>query len=730
MENFILYLIRATICLAVFGIFFRLLLLKETFFRFTRFVLLTGLVVCSVLPLITIKIKAPAPSSFLLEEYLPGYKALKNESHQIGEQNYQHITPAQPEQSLQTVDRTMKNNPFNWFNLMIFIYWAGVGMMIIRLAISFLHLNKLIKSNKSVNHNGLKLVICSNDIAPFSFFRHIVISEKDYDNNAEEIILHEKIHIRKKHNLDLIPAELLLIFHWFNPIVWMLGRDLREIHEYETDHEVIESGISAQNYQLLLIRKAVGEKRFSAVVNSFNQSKLKNRITMMLKIKSTPRARLKALFVVPAVVFALFVFAKNEPTDPPERKAIATSFLQLKEAEKGNNITAFFYMNQNKQLFMMYDTDPEAVIKSFDLNKRSDFKKSLVEIIDQHVRNNQSKVIKIIIAAEKETQMESISILKNEMRKAFLEWKGTISEDDKELYNLSQLITLSVKYAPYPYQKELTVFKQINQNPLYFWETFQSYYSVRGISPQKPGQTSKSEMKNIIPVLINNLNQVKIRNYTISNPNEIVTESNIEAVKSIIVNEWEKRNEGLITKGTPLFLVLQHDITTNSDAIMQTAKVLLPVAYDDAIEEIARRESADIQNIQKQMQLLLLNSKYSITFPPPPPPPSLSTEKANNTVSEREKLIRSGSKLFSFHSVSGISKENQFAFFEVVDNGFPNELQNILDFRKKNYSTIALNDLSVTLADDISTEEIKTINQTINQSLTVNNLIFLPMFQF
>lgn len=137
-----------------------------------------------------------------------------------------------------------------------------------------------------------------------------MISEADY-GHSQEILLHEVMHLRSWHTLDLLWIQLLLILFWFNPAMWLLKRELQEVHEFEADDGVINNGIDATRYQLLLVKKAVGTRLYS-MANGFNHSKLKNRITMMLKERTNGWARLKLLLFVPVMAGTFYAFARPE----------------------------------------------------------------------------------------------------------------------------------------------------------------------------------------------------------------------------------------------------------------------------------------------------------------------------------------------------------------------------------------------------------------------------------
>ena len=147
--------------------------------------------------------------------------------------------------------------------------------------------------------------------------KYIVISKKDLDENGREILIHELAHIQNRHSWDLLVADICIFFQWFNPASWLLKQELQNIHEYEADETVIEKGVDAKQYQLLLIKKAVGTRLYS-MANSFNHSKLKKRITMMLKEKSNPWAKLKYLYMLPVAAIAVTAFARPEISETAE----------------------------------------------------------------------------------------------------------------------------------------------------------------------------------------------------------------------------------------------------------------------------------------------------------------------------------------------------------------------------------------------------------------------------
>jgi hypothetical protein len=175
------------------------------------------------------------------------------------------------------------------------------------------------KGEKVREQTGRRLVVTDKPVAPFSWMNYIVISRTDFIENREAILAHESAHITHRHFMDLFIAEIFTVIQWYNLFIWLIKNELKDLHEFEADHAVLDSGLNTKQYQLLLIKKAVGSQRFNSMTNSLNHSKLKKRITMMLKEKSSPRAKMKYLTILPLIVIALAVFARPEIAENLDR---------------------------------------------------------------------------------------------------------------------------------------------------------------------------------------------------------------------------------------------------------------------------------------------------------------------------------------------------------------------------------------------------------------------------
>ena len=277
MTPFLLYIGRSSLYLALFYAFFLLVMRRTTFFRLNRILLLAGTVACFLLPMLRLRtVEVP----FLMAGPL---------------------TEAASEPELTAGPSAA--SPFPYLELMYAIgFLAVLGWTVAALV----RMRRTIgKGAVTRLDDGTKLVLVDGDIPSFSWGRTIVMSRKDAEANPV-IRLHEEAHIRKAHTLDILLFTAVTLIHWFNPLVWITLSELKLLHEYEADDAVLNHGIDATQYQLLLVRKAVGEKRFT-LANGFQHAKLKNRIDMMLKTPSSGWKRLSWLAILPFLAGTMFL---------------------------------------------------------------------------------------------------------------------------------------------------------------------------------------------------------------------------------------------------------------------------------------------------------------------------------------------------------------------------------------------------------------------------------------
>ena len=321
MNELLLYTIKSAFVLGILYVPYTLLLKKEDFFRFNRLTLLGILVLSIGLPLCNI----PALSA----DNQPVVHAAQLQMIEIG-------IPIM--QMADETDGPSHTSSPTWFQVASLIFLLGM------MTVLFLRLIQMGKMGSEIRkgslwhsvEDGVDIHCHAGAVAPYSWLHHIVISLEDYEKNGHEIILHEKGHIHNLHSFDILLLTLVEMLQWWNPLVYMLGMSLRDVHEYEADDYVLHQGVSLRDYQNLLIRKAVGASSYT-FANNFNHSLTKKRITMMCKKKSNPWMRSKALYAVPMVAIALSAFATPAFVNPIEKDMESGGTSSLTEGKVTNN---------------------------------------------------------------------------------------------------------------------------------------------------------------------------------------------------------------------------------------------------------------------------------------------------------------------------------------------------------------------------------------------------------
>ena len=351
MGDLLFYLLKSGCYLIIFYLLFKLLMSGTTFFRFNRVTILAGIIGCMFLPLIEFTTQE---ETFLTVPLQTIQGIFVEQADGIFWDTMFWVRPQ--------VDETGNMQAINWCPIALgYVYLAGGLFVLCRILLSFYRMFQLIRNGKRRSYGKYKLIVVSEPISSFCWGKYIVVSVSDYSQQSTDgILLHETMHLRYRHTLDLLCMQCLLILYWFNPAIWLLKRELQEVHEFEADNGVLNTGIDATRYQLLLVKKAVGTRLYS-MANGFNHSKLKKRITMMLKERTNRWARLKLLFVVPVIGGALYAFAQPEVKEVPRQ---IQSELQQKEADDYSSLMFFFKEGGERYSKLVNGAYPPSKIKA------------------------------------------------------------------------------------------------------------------------------------------------------------------------------------------------------------------------------------------------------------------------------------------------------------------------------------------------------------------------------
>ncbi len=286
MFSFIIYDLKVAALIAVFYMFYRLLLCKKNFHRLNRIVLLATALLSFILPLCVITLH----KTVVVED------ALMTVS----------VSAAADAVTMPAVKAANFWQTHTFRVMVTVIFIAGIVFRLLTVCRAVFRLNRHIgKMDKYALADGIVIAVSPHRVAPFSWFKTIVMSREDHEQNSRAVLLHERAHIELRHSWDVMLVEVVTAFQWFNPAVWMLRADLRGVHEYEADKAVLNNGVDIRNYVDVLIEKARASGGYS-LANGIMNSTLKNRIIMMCyKNKKNDRAWLRALYVLPVAAVAL-----------------------------------------------------------------------------------------------------------------------------------------------------------------------------------------------------------------------------------------------------------------------------------------------------------------------------------------------------------------------------------------------------------------------------------------
>ena len=280
MTSFLLYIARAGLYLGLFYAFYLLVMRRTTFFRLNRALLLCGSFLCLMLPFCRLRSVVTAGLASELSMAAAGAEAAEAAARAA----------------------------FPWKEVLLAIYAAGALATLTLYALSAWKIRRMMHRGESTRmDDGCRLIVLDEDVPSFSWGRRIVMSRKDLVENPA-IFTHEMMHVHCRHSVDLLLFFPLQLLFWWNPLVWITREELRLLHEYEADEGVIQKGIDATSYQLLLVRKAVGEHRFT-MASGFQHAKLKSRIEMMIKPGSSGWMRWSYVAMVP--ILGCFMFICN-----------------------------------------------------------------------------------------------------------------------------------------------------------------------------------------------------------------------------------------------------------------------------------------------------------------------------------------------------------------------------------------------------------------------------------
>ena len=303
MTGLLWYLAQTGAALAVFYGVYRLALKNDTHFQTGRLYLLASLVAAHLVPL------AHITSPFR-----------------------QVVVPAGAAEGLDATVATA--NGWDWQQPLLWLYAAGAAFVFLRLAWHLAHLILIARQHTVVHRDGVRVVYVDEDCPPFSFFRTAFVhrpAEGD-EEVLDQVVAHERTHIRQGHSLDILLIHVAAVVQWFNPFIWLYKRSLQELHEYLADREVLAQGFDPFTYKQILFEQHLGARSFE-FAHHLHQSQIKRRLAMMTK-RSGRWTAFKYLLALPALALLVVAFAEPQVTMAQGAKTPGTVTVAPAEAKK------------------------------------------------------------------------------------------------------------------------------------------------------------------------------------------------------------------------------------------------------------------------------------------------------------------------------------------------------------------------------------------------------------
>ena len=364
MIAFLSYILKVSLTLSAFYLFYTLLCSRDTWHRANRLLLLFILALSAVVPFMYIDFGIAATEAAV----------------EIGELGA--MLEAEPVEMAAMADEPTplwQRVPWQqipWRMILCGIYTVGLLVCLAHFVGSLLSIALLIRrSKRRVMADGTILVAHNKAYGPFSWMRYIIVSEQDLSDNFDMILAHERAHIRLGHSWDLLFVQLCATAQWFNPAAWLLKRELEAIHEFEADSDTLRQGFDARQYQLRLFEEAVGVK-FNTITNNFNNCSTKKRIIMMMKRQTSPWARMKALFVLPVAFVAVAVISCTSPKEKKTDANQENADVIVETNGKGDPLLVLvfpdgteMYKIDERNWVDRYNKDSKSYLAQFDLTQ-------------------------------------------------------------------------------------------------------------------------------------------------------------------------------------------------------------------------------------------------------------------------------------------------------------------------------------------------------------------------
>ena len=343
------YIFYATVAMALFLLGYWLLMRREVRHQMVRFYLLSTMVLSLLLPMVHLRVPgsfpqpigtAPVRYQFIVfDQQLAATAAPKADAFDVTDPQ---ISKEPESEKADSVSMTL-------LAIVGCVYWLGVAVMVLLFAVRFVRLQNKLSRLAFSDHDGYRLAIVEGDMPAFSFGRRIVIGRSDFtDDELNQLLGHELVHVRQHHTGDVLLCEVLKTVFWFNPFVWLYAIELKRVHEYQADRQMV-SLPNGVGYLELLYHQLSGRK-YSAIGNNFDYSLTPKRINMMKQTKKR-FGSLSLLVALPVMALVLFANCKK----PEAATYVVDKIVMLADDEESTPLTCSEFFNLENYEFTFHN---------------------------------------------------------------------------------------------------------------------------------------------------------------------------------------------------------------------------------------------------------------------------------------------------------------------------------------------------------------------------------------
>ncbi len=327
-------LAESVVIISLFCILYLTVFQQEASFKQNRLFLVTGLILSLIMPFI----------DFSYPASLPNITSINLSSITIYADKLVHVG---------------EEVTYNISDILQIIYLLMLSIFVIRFIYQSIKISTFFRNARIDEQNGVKIVYTNKEHSAFSFLKFVFIDKStEHSKDLDVVINHEIAHIAQKHSIDLILFEILLIMQWFNPIVWIYGKKIKENHEYLVDNTLIKNGVNTRNYQQILLNTY--EYFNYDLINNFNHSLTLKRLLMMTKNKSQKKAIVKLIAIIPVLLISVYLVScsAGDKEVGSAKKVESEEVVTLDESNKKASVETTDTLEKD-EIFMVVEKMPE-----------------------------------------------------------------------------------------------------------------------------------------------------------------------------------------------------------------------------------------------------------------------------------------------------------------------------------------------------------------------------------